>query len=246
MVDGMLGVTDKRVVAIKERYSKVRDAQERWNSTAMDNRRLWAGAHYTSEQLAVLEERGQPPIAIQITYQIVEQAIAMLTARRPSTRALPREDSDPKLARVWSDLFAWHWEQSDGAGEMKMAFRDHYTTGRGVILEYMDWDADDGRGEVKFMALDPTEVYPDPASKDPLWRDAKDVFVARWMTEDKVKSLWPKKWKQIEAKGTPSEIEVNGSSVRQEHNGEYVWEGELPERDYDRKMYLVLERFEKR
>lgn len=171
-------------------YLEASSEQQEWAQNAAENLDYYSGNHWTAEQRSALLERGQQPIAIQTIYQVVEQAIGMLSANRPGFRAVAREDSDSKTATMISDLFQWMWQQSKGQQRFTNILRDNYVQGRGVAYAYIDWDADFGKGEVKFMDLDPKEVFPDPRSTDPLLDDAAFIIVRRLFTFSQMREMW--------------------------------------------------------
>lgn len=174
----------------EELYREYSMAQENWANQAAQNLEYYSGSHWTQEQKKILEERGQMPATIQALWQITEQAIAMLSANRPNFQASARADGDQRTAKVWSDLFQWMWKESNGQSRIQQIFRDNYVQGRGVALAYIDWNADYGKGEVKFMDLDPKDVYPDPASKHPLFDDAEHILVRRILTIGQIDRIW--------------------------------------------------------
>ena len=73
-----------------------------------------AGAQWTEEERDILESRGQAPIVVNRIHPIVETAKSLLTYNSPEFRSTAREDSDRDTAKVFSDLFAWMWDQSSG------------------------------------------------------------------------------------------------------------------------------------
>lgn len=196
-------------------YEQASAAQRKWSNQAAKNLEYYFGAHWTSEQKKILLERGQTPVAIQAMYQVVEQAVGILTANSPSFRTTAREDSDRKVAFMWSDLLQWMWQQSRGAWRLTDVVRDCYVQGRGVAAVYPDWDGDFGKGEVVWKDLDPKEVYPDPRSTDPLWDDAAYVLTRRLMTLHQVRDTW----------GDEVAEEVRKGGKREE--GSYGWEASM-------------------
>ena len=116
-------------------YSKKRDA---WAQQAKEDKEFRLGRQWTKEQAQVLESRGQAPIVINRIHPAVEAAKAMLTSKRPSFRAAPREDSDNKVAQVLSNLLSYMYDISDGRTVIRQAVDDYYTMGMGFIHVYQD------------------------------------------------------------------------------------------------------------
>lgn len=172
-------------------YEQYRSEMASWAEEAGEDKEFYNGSHWTDRQIEVLTERQQNPVEINATYQLVEQAISMLTSRRPSFRATAREDSDVAYAETVSHLMQWIWQQSKGQARAKKAIRDYYVRGLGYLYTYVDPNADVGKGEVQVRDLDPFEVYVDPNSTDPLFDDAAHIIVRRLMSAEQIKALWP-------------------------------------------------------
>ena len=149
------------------------------------------GAQWSSEQINELKKRGQTPIVVNRIHPAVETAKAMLTARKPEFRATAREDSDRKVADVFSALFQWMFDISAAEVELKRMIDDYYVGGMGVLQTYQDPNADMGNGEVILKALYPLDVYIDPNARDPFCRDAASIIVARLMTDEEAFKQWP-------------------------------------------------------
>ena len=149
------------------------------------------GVQWSSTQVNELKKRGQTPIVVNRIHPAVETAKAMLTARKPEFRATAREDSDRKVADVFSSLFQWMFDISAAEVELKRMIDDYYVGGMGVLQAYQDPNADMGNGEVILKALYPLDVYIDPNARDPFCRDAASIIVARLMTDEEAFKQWP-------------------------------------------------------
>lgn len=224
----------------RELYRAYSQAQSSWAAQAAEDVEFVNNVHWTDAQIAELEERGQMAPTIPLIWQLVQQAVSMLTANDPGFRATAREDSDRRASNVASDLMQWMWQMSMGQQELKDGIRDYYQQGRGAMHAFIDPDADMGKGEVRFRSDDPKNVFPDPNATHPLWDDAAYILVRRILTAEQVRMRWP---------------EVDLSGVK-EHRG-YAWSGtgrahqqdqQLFPTDisnYVHKPYEVIERYQK-
>jgi len=176
-------------------YSKKRDA---WAKQAKEDKEFRLGRQWSAEQASVLESRGQAPIVINRIHPAVESAKAMLTAKRPSFRAAPREDSDNKTAQVLSALLSYMYDISDGETVIKQAIDDYYVMGLGYINVYQDPEKDMGKGEVCMHDIDPLDVYVDPNSRNRFFDDAENVIVSRLFSREQAKKMYPKYEKEID------------------------------------------------
>jgi hypothetical protein len=237
---GGYGVIHPEAHLSEQLYEQYRNAQNRWAREASEDLQIYSGIHWTTEQQNVLLERGQAPVSIQATYQIVDQAVGMLTANNPAFSATAREDSDANTAALWRHVLQYIWQKSNGKLRYKTAVRDYYVQGRGVLYAYVDPHADFGKGEVMFTDLDPKEVFPDPMCRDPLWDDAAHVIVRRIMTGEQIKTYWP----EINLQNVKREDGLAYTvSSRQEHNNEILFPTDI--NHIERDTFSVIERFTK-
>ena len=178
-----------------EHYMNMRNE---WATKFREAEEFRNGVQWNANQVNELKKRGQTPIVVNRIHPAVETAKAMLTSRKPEFRATAREDSDRKVADVFSSLFQWMFDISAAEVELKRMIDDYYVGGMGVLQAYQDPNADMGNGEVILKALYPLDVYIDPNARDPFCRDAASIIVARLMTDEEAFKQWPEYRKKIE------------------------------------------------
>ena len=231
---------------MRQRYERYSAMQRQWADQAAKDLEFVFGAHWTAEQAREMIERGQLPMALPITYQLVDQAVSMLTAQRPAFQTAARDDSDALGSKLRSDLLAWVWEQSGGnAVLMRLLVFDFYVQGRGVLQVFVDSNADFGKGEVRFTTLNPAEVFPDPNSTHPLWDDAQDVVVRRLLTASVIRLMWPDFDLRLAAPS--SQDWAFGATGRHYGQDQQLFPDQI-ERDGTlpgQELYEVLERYER-
>ena len=172
-------------------YNVYSTNREDWAKHAKEDKEFRLGRQWTKEQERVLLARGQAPIVINRIHPAVEAAKAMLTANRPSFRVAPREDSDKKVANVFSSLLTYMYDISDGATVVRQVVDDYYTMGVGYINVYQNPMMDMGKGEVCIHDIDPMDVYVDPNSRSRFFDDAENVIVSRMFTKDQAVKMYP-------------------------------------------------------
>lgn len=221
-------------------FESYQSSQATWSKQASEDAEFYSGVHWTEEQIEELLERAQMPMSINTTYQVVEQAVGMLTHDHPSFRAVGREDSDRRTGQVASDVLQYIWQNSRGQSRLKPAIRDYYVKGRGVMMAFPDMDADMGRGEVEITDLDPQQVFPDPNSTDPLWDDAAHIIVKRQFTKEHVGQNWP----DVDLSNVKSEeTHTHGSTGAVATHDQQIFQSDIS--DSYHEMYEVIERFTK-
>ena len=165
--------------------------REIWAVKFQESIEFRAGAQWSQDERDILEQRGQAPIVVNRIHPIVETAKSLLTYNSPEFRSSAREDSDRDTAKVFSDLFAWMWDQSSGNEELKKIVDDYYVGGMGVMHIYQDPMADLGKGEVFLKSINPLDVYIDPNAKDVYARDAAHILVVKYITDEQAMQLYP-------------------------------------------------------
>lgn len=184
-------LTHEEVIKTRELFTNYNSSRDVWAQRFQEAIEFRAGAQWTKEQQEMLESRGQAPIVVNRIHPIVETAKALLTYNSPQFRSTGREDSDRDTAKVFSDLFQYIWQISQGDLELKQAIDDYYVGGMGALMVYQDPDADMGKGEVKLKALNPLDIYIDPNSKDKFCRDAANIIYATYMTDEAAIQSYP-------------------------------------------------------
>ena len=182
------------------------DEREKWALKFKEAEEFRNGVQWTKKQTNALKSRGHSPIVVNRIHPAIETAKALLTSKKPQFRATARDDSDREIAKVFSDLFQWIWEQSNGNAELKRAIDDYYVGGMGVLMAYQDPNADMGKGEVMLKSIYPLDLYIDPNSRDPFCRDAANMIVAKLMTDDEAEKVYPE-YKHIWEKAGSSQQE---------------------------------------
>jgi len=181
----------EEVQLTRELYNDYKSARDIWAQKFQESVEFRAGAQWTNEERDVLEARGQAPIVVNRIHPIVETAKSLLTYNSPQFRSTGREDSDRDTAKVFSDLFQYIWQISAGDEELKRAIDDYYVGGMGVLQVFQDPDADMGKGEVYVKSINPLDVYIDPNSKDTYARDAANIMVTTYMTDEQSMQVYP-------------------------------------------------------
>jgi len=182
---------DPRAEANMELWRKWRDARADWDSEARDDVDFYLGNHFTGDESDELKSRNQADVPMDRVSPAVEKLKSVLTARAPAFAAIPREDSDVKVAKLWRVVLGYIWEISQGDSQMKQAIHDYATTGLGYLYVYTDHESDFGRGDIKFTFVDPFRVYVPPSTRNRWMDDAEGVILSTIVTGDQLIDLYP-------------------------------------------------------
>ena len=189
---------DSRAKEIRETFDRWSNAREDWDGAAREDIDFYLGNHFSDEEMDELSSRNQSAVPIDRLYSAIEQFKAIITSKPPKFSAIGREDSDNKIANVWKTILEYIWDISDGDEQFKQAVHDYAVTGLGYFYAYIDKEADYGRGEIKFKALNPFKVYVDPNSRDRYFQDASGIMVSNIMSKLQLLDAYPQLGEPIE------------------------------------------------
>ena len=228
----------EEVQRTKELFIQYDSSREPWAQKFQESVHFRAGAQWTKDQQQVLESRGQAPIVVNRIHPIVETAKALLTYNSPQFRSTGREDSDRQTAQVFSDLFQWVWQTSNGDMELKQVIDDYYVGGMGVLQAYQDPDADNGKGEVCVKQINPLNVYIDPNAKDIHARDAANIIVANYMTDEYAESVYPEYSEIIKNSAEDPDYYDNQPTTNLASTEGQIFDGDQEDRAHTKRRYL--------
>jgi len=188
---------DPRAKLNKELFQQWRDSREDWDEEARTDLDFFLGNHFTADESSDLSSRNQADVPMDRIAPAVDKLKSMLTAKPPIFTAIPREDSDVKIANVWRTILGYVWDVSDGDTQMKQAIQDYAVTGLGYLYAYIDGEADFGRGDVKFTHVNPFRVYVPPDCRDRWFTDAEGIILSTILTGEQVVNLYPELGDQL-------------------------------------------------
>ena len=166
----------------------------------------------TNEERTSLEEQGMPTFTINRISPVVEMLNFYATANNPRWQAIATEGSDTDVAGVISDLADYIWYTSDGGTLYANAINDAITKSIGYLQVDVNADLDGGMGEVVIRQPEPFDVYPDPKSRDILFRDASFILVRKVLPKNHIKELFPQHKSKINKASSDEQSEYNYSS----------------------------------
>jgi len=218
-----------------------------WRKQAKMNRDYTLNAQWTADEQAVLDERGQAALVINRIFPVVDQKLAMMTARKPGIRVLARGDEDVKQSKVMQYVLDYIWYISDGDVIYKMVVNDSLVTGVGYFYAYIDTYADKGLGEVKIGYAHGEDVFIDPNSRDPLHRDAQHILVVKNLSRAQAKNIYPDKARLLDnAHGAEGVIGGASNNLQKNENQSIFGDSVYPQAaDDDTEIISIIERYTK-
>ena len=175
----------------QELHRRWRDARADWEVEARNDIDFYHGNHFTNAESEEMQSRNQADVPMDRISPAIEKLKSVLTAKPPVFTAVPREDSDVKVASAWRTILGYVWQISSGDVHMKDAIHDYAVTGLGYLYVYIDNEADFGKGEVKFTSVNPFRVYVPPSSRDRFFQDADSIILSTILTGEQIVNLYP-------------------------------------------------------
>ena len=205
---------NKKIVdEIHDLYNKANGfSRKKWENIAQQSYEFFLGEQLTEEEVDELKSAGMPNFTINRITPVVEMMKFFATANTPRWQAVGAEGSDSDVAAVHSDIADYCWYNSNGDSLYAQVVQDALVKGVGYLQVDVDPNQDRGLGEVVFKKVEPFDIYPDPASRDFLFRDATYIMVRKDMPKEQVKKLFPDKVRQIKNANSDSVGENDYSS----------------------------------
>jgi len=178
----------KKIFAQWESYSSSR---ANWIKNVAEDNDFFNGKHYTAAEIIEMKLNGMAPVVVERIKPIILQEVAIFVATRPTFKALPRDDADPAIAALWSDILTWIWQRNDGDSKYQQCITNYFSVGAGYLFIGIDPYADDGSGEVTMSSLPVWDVYPDPLSREIDLSDARSIKISRLVPKSTLKFNFP-------------------------------------------------------
>ena len=204
---------NKKVVnQIHDLYRKANGSnRKKWENVAQQAYEFFLGEQLTEEEQDALRSAGMPNFTINRITPVVEMMKFFATANTPRWQAVGAEGSDSDVAAVHADIADYCWYNSNGDSIYAQVIQDALVKGVGYMQVDVDPNQDRGLGEVIFKKVEPFDIYPDPTSRDFLFRDATYIMVRKDLPKEQVKKLFPDKVRQIKNANSDSAGENNYS-----------------------------------
>ena len=184
---------------IHELYLKINgQTRQQWEAVNQEGHDFYLDNQLTHQEKKALEDNGQPTFTINRIIPIVEMLNFYATANDPRWQAVGMEGSDSKIAAIHNDIADYIWYISDGKQMMHQVIQDACTKSAGYMQVYVDPNSDQGMGDVKVRSLEPFDVFVDPQSRDPLYRDAAFMMIHKIVPRAQLNNEFPDSRRKIE------------------------------------------------
>lgn len=186
---------DKKLLeTLRDRYKKAVEADQDNRRDALEDMKF---AHVPGEQwdANMKSERGaRPCLEFNRLRVTCKRVINQMRAQRPSGKVRPTEDADKPTAEAMEGLIRNIWANSDGDSVIDLAAEYQVTSGMGAWRVVTKYSRDDAwEQDIAIEAIhNPLCVYADPASRDPVGRDAEYWLITTRMSKSAFEAKYPK------------------------------------------------------
>lgn len=169
----------------------------RWQKDARENYLFYSGsdnAQWREQDLAVLSQRNQSPITINVVQGFIDalSGVEIQSRYRTACRSDSGKDDAEKLAAACTHYLFHIQEHQKIPFKGSAKFRDMLITGIGWSNQYEDNSAK------IYEYINPFNVIPDPDCLDPQFKGMKYVCAKHWARPDRLKALYPHIFKDVD------------------------------------------------
>ena len=183
---------------ISDEYVYFQSSADEHKYQMSEDEEFYLGLQLTRAQKEYLVGVGQPPEANNKIRPAVEQVLSNVAGSSPEWDVRPTGKTDSEVAFVYNKLLDKIWYESDGDRHFRSIVKDYTVKGVGYMYVYQDWQSEQGRGGIKVKRVAPENVYVDPNSTDPFFRDASSIILSDTSTKTSMKVMFPEHAAEIE------------------------------------------------
>jgi hypothetical protein len=163
-----------------------------WRGEARTDFAYKEGEQWTPAELAVLQDRGQPPTVNNQIKVTVDRIVGQFLKQRTRVGFRGRNvGADDRTAELLTDFFRFIKQNNNLEYEEREVLEDGVTAGFGCLHVGIKFDPL-FNPEIRLRHVDPFEVFVDPWSRCYDWnKDARFVLWARWVEISEAVAMWP-------------------------------------------------------
>jgi len=190
---------DDRVTLVKEAYNEARSAWEGFMSLMKEDFDFKMSEQWSSKDLKELNDKGVPALVINLILKNINLVSGYQRQNKPDIRVIPIETSDEYTAEVLSRCIKWIMMDRNGDFTVSDAFKDAIIGGLSWLNPYVDFDHDYLNGDIMLKKESGFGILPDPHFTERDLSDCDYIIRHRRLSKIKLKKLYPKYKKEIEA-----------------------------------------------
>ncbi len=189
---------DDNLAELVARFEEAEDATEDARKAAERDRDYYDGKQYTSAELKVLRDRGQPDIVINRIKPKIDFLAGYEASNRTDPRAFPRTPQDQEASEAATDALRYQKDASDLDQKFSLAWSYLLCEGVGGIELTLEPDPAGGDPEIVPIEWDWDRLFWDPHSRKHDFSDARYMGGVMWMDADEAIARWREAAEAIE------------------------------------------------
>jgi len=158
---------------------------------------LYHNRHYTSQQVAILENRGQPKETFNVVKMFGRMLLGYYSTVVNAVKAMPAQPDDTLTAQVLNDMIDYTFRDNHFGAEGDKIKLDCILTG--LMVSYVDVQPTGEKDEfgrpkyrIEINHVPSLEVALDPMSMQDDYSDARFIHRFKWISEDQAIKLYGK------------------------------------------------------
>lgn len=181
----------------KERYDKweysYNEFYENYIKQSIENKEFTEGQQFTKKERDGMLNIGQYPFVINRIAKYIRTLVGLFVSGAPTFVSKPFGSEDNVVSDITNKIFKYVSKNSRGLSQIRRAFRSGLGTNIGWCMVTVD---DYGRVVYKYH---PMQYYcVDPDSTDPYYRDARWIYIHRYLHKSDITKMYGLKPEEIQ------------------------------------------------
>lgn len=185
---------------------------------AEQSRRYYHGDQWTPDEVRILRARNQPPVVYNLIRRKIDGTVGLIERLRQDPKAFPRtpqhqQGADVATAVLNDVLDTQRWKSLTPAIAKDGAIEP--VAGIELSLE----PGDHGDPDIGLHYLEPDTIFYDPRSSREDFSDARFMGIAKWLSYDQAKAMFPDKAEELKRADTGATFDALTDTDRQRQVG---------------------------
>lgn len=171
---------------LRRRYVSARSATAKARQEALTDNDYYHGEQLSPAVVKVLKQRNQPRTAFNRIGPTIDGILGVIEKGQSDPLALPRGQKDQAVSEIVTDALRFAADQSRWQRTKLGCARDLLVYGICAAVFEVNEEGDPWPARIHYA-----DFFYDPHSREPDFKDARYLGVARWMFADDVAAQWP-------------------------------------------------------
>jgi hypothetical protein len=183
------------LVGFRRQYADFQSIKYDEMNEQRDALAFYDGAHWTSEELKKLADRGQPDIVFNRIDKKLDGVVGVIQRLRGDPKCFGRNQPDEQGAEVATQCIRYCLDASRWVAAESEALLRALCMGY-AVAELVMVPGDKGDPDLEVAAVDQTSFFYDPRSLKLDFSDCRFMGISKLCTRDEFEELWPDKWEE--------------------------------------------------